>query len=441
VRPESGEYVSQVHEKTGEEQLPEDGLGAGLFDGFEGYRTPSEDDYRLVLKDGLVVPDTNVLLNLYRYTPQVRAEFLNVLKRLGDQLWIPHQVLLEFWRNRESALRDPQETASEIAEALEDQRERARDLLRRWANRAAIPDEQLTELQDKLDDSFSAASEAITSLPDPEAIRRARDTNEDQVLHRLEPILRGRMGGPLSPEELDVATAEGAKRIEAGLPPGYRNKTKGEDLAVGDYIVWVQILAEAERRHCDVLFVTGDVKDDWWRRERGEWRGPRLELVDELRDRTGTRLLMLRPDSLLKRAAETWDLNILDESFKDIARVDRVLGVGSSEGWSAQAVQELMRRLDQHGPVQAAAIRHAAGNKGFVTREDIYILGRYEDSRTLRGFTRPANRIAQELRSEGLVPESAVDVLEAVYDPRISYVQASGFRIPEELIPLLHDLS
>jgi hypothetical protein len=40
----------------------------GLFDGFEAYRTPAEEDYRTLLTGGLVVLDTNVLLNLYRST-------------------------------------------------------------------------------------------------------------------------------------------------------------------------------------------------------------------------------------------------------------------------------------------------------------------------------------------------------------------------------------
>jgi hypothetical protein len=39
----------------------------GLFEGFEGYCTPTLDDYRRVLTEGLVVPDANVLLTLYRY--------------------------------------------------------------------------------------------------------------------------------------------------------------------------------------------------------------------------------------------------------------------------------------------------------------------------------------------------------------------------------------
>ena len=50
------------------------GNGKRLFDGFEGYRTPTSDDYRHLLTEGLVVPDTNVLLNLYRYNAQARGD-------------------------------------------------------------------------------------------------------------------------------------------------------------------------------------------------------------------------------------------------------------------------------------------------------------------------------------------------------------------------------
>jgi hypothetical protein len=55
----------------------------GLFDGFESYRTPTEADYRSLLRKGLVVPDTNVFLNLYRYNERTRNDFLSVLNALG----------------------------------------------------------------------------------------------------------------------------------------------------------------------------------------------------------------------------------------------------------------------------------------------------------------------------------------------------------------------
>jgi len=111
----------------------------GLYDGFEGYRTPTDGHYQEVLTKGLVVPDANVLLNLYRYNAQTQADLFAVLKRLGDRLWVPHQVLVEFWRNRESALRDPQDTGANAVDRLTEQRQQSVTVLRTWANRIAFP--------------------------------------------------------------------------------------------------------------------------------------------------------------------------------------------------------------------------------------------------------------------------------------------------------------
>jgi len=223
----------------------------------------------------------------------------------------------------------------------------------------------------------------------------------------------------------------------AGLPPGYQDKGKGDDLAAGDYFVWTQLLEEATRRHSDVLLITGDVKEDWWRRERGQTRGPRLELVDELRNRCGGRLFMLRPESLLQHAKDVLDVAVSDASVQDVERVDRSLSVDESGGWTLEGVQELLDRLSREGQPQADISRFAAENDGFVSREKVYELAAFDESRMLRGFTRPPNRIAQQLRDDGIIPNGAVDVLTAVYDPAFSYVQACGFEIPEELIPFV----
>src|SRR5262245_49579991 len=88
----------------------------GLYDQFDGYRTPTEHDYRRLLTAGMVVPDANVLLNLYRYNDQTRADVLAVLERLGDCLWVPHQVMVEFWRNRESKLADAREIQQTVSQ-------------------------------------------------------------------------------------------------------------------------------------------------------------------------------------------------------------------------------------------------------------------------------------------------------------------------------------
>ncbi|ACU77362.1 conserved hypothetical protein [Catenulispora acidiphila DSM 44928] len=414
----------------------------GLFDGFEGYRTPTDADYQAVLASGLVVPDANVLLNLYRYTEEAREDLLSVLTKLGDRLWVPHQVLVEFWRNRESALSDPETSAANTAGELAKLRVQALGAIRNWGHRVALPAEELSKLCDDLSESFDVAEGAIKGLAS--AGSRGRwNTNDDPVILKLTTLLDGRVGVALNGEEYERAVKEGLQRVKDRRPPGYMDKAKDGDNAAGDYLVWEQVLIEAGRQGSDVLFVTGDVKEDWWRRDRGQTRGPRLELVQELLVRGGGHLYMMQPSRLLEIAGLSLDVEVREGSIEDVERVNRLhaedLDFG---GWSTDALQELFYHLEDEGyGERVSVIRWAAENDGIASREAVYGLGGYAEERQLKGFTRPVSRIAKEFRRLGIISPNAVDILETVYDPAFSYVQAAGFRVHPSVVPLILQLS
>ncbi|MEU8158773.1 PIN-like domain-containing protein [Micromonospora parva] len=324
----------------------------GLFDGFEGYRTPSDEDYNHALRNGLVVPDTNVLLNVYRYNAEAQNDLFAIFDNVGDRLWVPHQVLAEFWRNREAAIRDPQIKAEQTSVDLQDQCERALQLVRAWANRIALPDDRLTAMQDSIAQAFNELVGSIRNFEDVDAIEMARNTNSDPVLRRLEPLLRGRVGMQPNVEDLAQMVKEGLRRVEMGAPPGYRDKAKEGDAAAGDFLVWGQVLREAKKRGKPVLFVTGDVKEDWWRRVGGEIRGPRPELVSEMWRTAGVPLFMMQPKRLMRLAVQALHVQVQAGSLEDVARVDsmRVNPEPSelipSSIWE-QVLSELFREADE----------------------------------------------------------------------------------------------
>ncbi len=168
-------------------------VSRGLFGGFEGYRTPTGEDHRRVLTEGLVALDANVLLNLYRYTEQARDDLLSVLDRLEDRLWVPNQVLVEFWRNREGVLRDPRDT-ERAAREMTNVRDRAVGTFRGWANRVSLAEEQSNALSTALVAGFDEVINRIDDFSDETAAETARNTDADAVLRRLEPILAGPSG-------------------------------------------------------------------------------------------------------------------------------------------------------------------------------------------------------------------------------------------------------
>jgi hypothetical protein len=413
----------------------DDWAGQGFFDGFEAYLTPSTGDYLSALTAGLVIPDTNVLLNLYRYKPEARDSLLDVLRSIGDRLWVPHRVVEEFWGARESVLRDPRSTAATTDE-LTDLRDRALQVFRTWANRVSLGAEESRRLQSLLQGGFDGVMEGIAQLDDDGAREYIRDTASDPVLQALERILAGRVGRPQTPAELESALAEGRRRTAQRIPPGYKDGAKGGDAASGDYLVWSQILAEAGERKCDVLFVTADVKEDWWRRVQGQPRGPRPELVREMRDVARCRLFMLRPDGLLEHARKVLSVDVSASSVEDVGRVERLLEE-ENLGWTADAVVALLERLAGEAPVQGRVIRRAAELGGFIPREEVYEIGEYEQERSLRGFTRPVRRITQRFQDLGLIPSDVGDLLVTEYDEQSPLGMAIGFSVPSDAIPLI----
>jgi hypothetical protein len=296
------------------------------------------------------------------------------------------------------------------------------------------------ELSLELGSGFDAVIAGVEAFNDESAIESARDTGKDAVLERLEGILTNRVGMPLGREAHRAAVEEGMRRVTEREPPGYMDKSKDDTGAAGDYLVWEQLLVEAERRKCDVIFVTADAKEDWWRRDGGELRGPRPELVTEMRSRANSRLFMLRPTRLLELARTVLDVTVHDESVQDADRVDRLLSDNElpSGGWDLAAVEALFSRLRDEDAVHGDVIKYAALQGGFIERDKVYEIAGYDESRQLKGFTRPVSRITKLFREDGLIDDAALDLLTAVYNPLSDNPSiAVGFEVNRQVLPLV----
>jgi PIN like domain len=406
-----------------------------IFDGFEGYQVPSNDEADLALRSGVVVVDTNALLNLYRYTERTRDDLFRVLESLGTRLWVPHQVMLEFWRNRLSAIGNPGTAAAQAKELLGRSQRSAVDAITQWSKQVALDDDRRVELHERIGALFASLVEVIDDGA-PGQVDALTGTGNDPILARLSQILEGKVGAPIDDASWQEAVTEGRRRADELEPPGYLDADKADSRLpegpAGDYLVWVQLMAEGARRKEDVVLVTGDEKEDWWWRHRSNFLGPRPELVAEYLKVSGRRLFMMAPRDLLARSA-VLNVTVAKESVEDVARIRPE--PGERPTWNAEGVAELLRRLESEGRVQAEIIRAAALNGGRVDRDTVYEIGQYDDYRMLRGFTRPTARITSELQYEGLV----ADGVEAMLVPIYKGVKAAFFRVPPEVVEILRD--
>lgn len=402
-------------------------MGAsGVWTGFEYYETPSEDVYDHAFSEALVVPDANVLLDCYRYGSTTRSNLLAALRAAGDRLYVPHRVVEEFWRNREAALLDRAIMSPPVLAELDEIRERAEQLFASWANRVALGEAQRSSAQAELRSVFDHVQGLIDDFVAPEKRLRERDTQRDSILTLIEQLVEDRVGAPLPPSGHADAVKEAARRASAGEPPGFRDAKKGDDDRVaGDYLVWKQSLDQAKTMGRDLLFVTSDAKEDWWSIVHGETRGPRIELQRELWEHCGRRLFMVRPSRLIslhQRALGQPD----PDAVRQLIRAERAKESGRL-AWTRDQARVVLDELAEFYPAQHEAVIRAARNGGFVNRKDVYDIGGYEPERTLRGFTRPVNRIAQTVFDPEGAAEDPIEVFSSRYDPNYSWVQASGF--------------
>lgn len=323
-----------------------------------------------------------------------------------------------------------------MIEQLADAGESARQSINEWANRVGLGPEERDAVVTLVVEAVERAGAIIESIAASERLMRVSDTSADLILDRIVELCQGRVGDVPERSVLTEREKEGLWRANAGEPPGYKDKKKDQGRVVGDYLLWCEAIEEACARQVDLVFVTRDTKEDWWTIVAGESIGPRVELAEEFwRKSSGNRTYFLRPSQFVSMVAEAhgWPAS---EAVAQLEFAERSELGGE---WSQAAARDLLITLRDSYRPQFEAVKYAATHAGRVPREVLYEVGDYEAGRTLRGFGRPVNRIARTIYDPQRVMEDFPPVFDSYYDPDVSWVQAAGFFLTEELASALRD--
>ena len=68
------------------------------------YLEYSDEEKKKLWENATFVFDTNVLLNLYRYSKETREALLSSMEKIKDRIWLPYQIAYEFMKNREETI-------------------------------------------------------------------------------------------------------------------------------------------------------------------------------------------------------------------------------------------------------------------------------------------------------------------------------------------------
>jgi rRNA-processing protein FCF1 len=232
--------------------------------------------------DCIFIIDTNVLLIPYTTSSSGFEEITKAFSKLIEkkQLIIPAQVAREFAKNRpekikvlfqqlnviKSKMHKPVTGQYPLLESLSEYKE-AVDIEKQIQEYQNKYSKKINEILEKMkqwrwDDPVSLVYKELFK---PEFIQEVK-LSEEEIIKDLE------------------------RRNKHNVPPGFKDKSK-DDFGVGDLIIWQTILEVAKNANKDIVFVSGDEKNDWFYRSESQSLYPRFELIMEFKNKTDDKSL------------------------------------------------------------------------------------------------------------------------------------------------------
>ena len=267
---------------------------------FNAYRPLSKSRETEVWQKGLVCVDTNILLHLYRVDDELRNTLFLILKHLASEgrLFIPQQVVLEFYRNRISVIHEQTQLPASVEKAFDESIKKVEQSLRKNV--------RLIAKVNKAKSAFIASlKEAVQSL----------DNRIDPILEKFEEFGIACVGQKVDEAELVMRMAEAQKRKLNKTPPGFRDQENN------DYLVWAECIAACKMKSLDLLFVTDDVKEDWYWRVSGQTHGARAELRHEFTKSVSGQQVVLSPFDYFIENIKIPELTITKEAVSEATEI------------------------------------------------------------------------------------------------------------------------
>ncbi len=282
---------------------------------FKEYYPYTEDELKEICKNALFVLDTNILLNMYRYSSNTKNKCLSILQELqkSNQLWIPYQVGYEFYQNRLKVIIDYKKSYKELKDEIDKKaisfKNSITEKLKKYHKEHLLPQQNSIDLE--LDKSLKAIKKFINK----EEEKHPDYLEDDTILKDIETLFLDRIGKEFSKKELKNIQIEGEERYKNKIPPGFedRKKKKGEYSKYGDLIIWKQIINKAEEIKKDIIFISDDLKEDWLLRKESKTIMPLPQLKKEIFNKAKVNFHIYNTNNFLLHCDENTPGDILKE--------------------------------------------------------------------------------------------------------------------------------
>lgn len=250
--------------------------------------------------DNIIVLDTNYLLEVIKAPTIVSKQYVEAIRKVKENIYIPYLVALEFNFNKSELKK---KKSQNIHNYKKEVKQKVEEIKERVEETSFINNDNKNEFTEDIFKLINNFSEELQSIIEKNIDNLV--TNEQESLYlELIDIIEDKIGELYSQDWIDSIQKEGEERFKNNIPPGFDDKIKGnsnsdiEDIRrygeiaylrkYGDLIIWKDIinLAKSNEKGKKVIFVTDDgkssKKNDLLYKVSGITIGPHIHLMNEL---------------------------------------------------------------------------------------------------------------------------------------------------------------
>src|SRR5260370_14409817 len=304
---------------------------------FPGYYELTDEQLSELWAECIFVFDTNILLHIYRYKPETRKRFFfEILEGLSTRIWIPYQVAHEFQKQRLTVMKDEAKAYDEVIDLLSKTSSDLKKALNKYNERHTFiePSQLTSNIEQAITETKQTLSNAKRQHPDLKKVDTFRD--------KIDELFDGKIGKPYNEAELIEKYQEAERRFEWNIPPGSEDVEKKSIQRYGDVILWFQILDYASTEKKPIIFITDDVKEDWWllaTQSHSPIR-PHPELVQEMYLKADVLFHMYEGYKFVERAQTFLQLE------NQPAIIDEIKTIGQLTSQRDQEIQTVFEMLE-----------------------------------------------------------------------------------------------
>lgn len=216
-----------------------------------------------------IVLDTNVILNLARYSIYTSKLILDKLEEFRDYIWLPYQVLDEYEKHHREVFGGYERKYSRIITKLCETVERNKQDFKKALNPYRRDKYyRLDEFEEDILKKLDEIKVFIDGLKNNQGSESLNETKVfiDQIKSFISDVKKNKqINTKLSTKEYLSTIKEGELRFRYNIAPGYLDsKDKEGKEKFGDLIIWKEILKLPKITDAEaVIFITDDNKGDW----------------------------------------------------------------------------------------------------------------------------------------------------------------------------------